>query len=194
MERAIKWARGIPEYGGLVFLVDTGFDRQISDDDVRFISRERWTEKSLVEALAEAVAETGVPVVRQGQDPVHACRAAPALLGKEQVHALRGITVDVEKGREYWAFQPPDDPATPEVSDVAWPRGVIDRFLADWRAGRPRIPEVQLTPPQGLDDLVELAAVVIVETVAVGVEIDNVFLAEIEIQLDQIRHTILELG
>jgi uncharacterized protein (TIGR02421 family) len=44
------------------------------------------------------------------------------------------------------------------LSAIQWPRGVIDQFLADWRASRPRIPEVQLTPPQGLDDLVERMA------------------------------------
>ena len=41
------------------------------------------------------------------------------------------------------------------LSAIQWPRSVIDRFLEDWRAGRPRIPEVQLTPPEGLDTLVE---------------------------------------
>jgi uncharacterized protein (TIGR02421 family) len=29
---------------------------------------------------------------------------------------------------------------------IAWPDGIEDRFLADWRAGRPRLPEVVLAP------------------------------------------------
>jgi uncharacterized protein (TIGR02421 family) len=44
------------------------------------------------------------------------------------------------------------------LSAIQWPRAVIDQFLEDWRAGRPRIPEVQLTPPEGLDTLVERMA------------------------------------
>jgi hypothetical protein len=44
------------------------------------------------------------------------------------------------------------------LSAIQWPRAVINQFLEDWRAGRPRIPEVQLTPPEGLDTLVERMA------------------------------------
>jgi uncharacterized protein (TIGR02421 family) len=44
------------------------------------------------------------------------------------------------------------------LSTIRWPRSVIDQFLQDWRAGRPRVPEVQLAPPAGLDALVERMA------------------------------------
>jgi hypothetical protein len=37
--------------------------------------------------------------------------------------------IDIEKGRKFWAFQPPKKPAVPEVKDTAWPSGAIDRFL-----------------------------------------------------------------
>ena len=37
--------------------------------------------------------------------------------------------IDIEKGRKFWAFQPPKKTAPPEVKDAAWPRGDIDRFL-----------------------------------------------------------------
>ena len=37
--------------------------------------------------------------------------------------------IDVEKGRQFWAFQPPKKTAPPEVKDAGWPRGDIDRFL-----------------------------------------------------------------
>jgi hypothetical protein len=37
--------------------------------------------------------------------------------------------IDVEKGRQFWAFQPPKKPAPPPVQDAAWPAGDIDRFL-----------------------------------------------------------------
>ncbi len=37
--------------------------------------------------------------------------------------------IDIEKGRQFWAFQPPKKTPPPEVKDAAWPRGAIDRFL-----------------------------------------------------------------
>ena len=36
--------------------------------------------------------------------------------------------IDIEKGRKFWAFQPPKKTAPPEVKDAAWPPR-IDRFL-----------------------------------------------------------------
>ena len=39
------------------------------------------------------------------------------------------IEIDIEKGRQFWAFQPPKDTAAPTVKDAAWPRDDIDRFL-----------------------------------------------------------------
>jgi hypothetical protein len=37
--------------------------------------------------------------------------------------------IDIEKGRQYWAFQPPKKTMPPKVSDTAWARSDIDRFL-----------------------------------------------------------------
>jgi hypothetical protein len=37
--------------------------------------------------------------------------------------------VDVEKGRRFWAFQPPRRPDPPAVKDAAWPWDPIDRFV-----------------------------------------------------------------
>ncbi len=37
--------------------------------------------------------------------------------------------IDIEKGRQFWAFQPPNKTAPPDVRDAAWPRSDIDRFL-----------------------------------------------------------------
>jgi hypothetical protein len=36
---------------------------------------------------------------------------------------------DLADGRRHWAFQKPVAPAAPAVTDAAWPRGAIDRFL-----------------------------------------------------------------
>ncbi len=38
-------------------------------------------------------------------------------------------TIDVEKGREYWAFRVPKKSPPPAVNDAAWPHGSIDRFI-----------------------------------------------------------------
>ncbi|HEX3447422.1 MAG TPA: DUF1549 domain-containing protein [Isosphaeraceae bacterium] len=38
-------------------------------------------------------------------------------------------SVDLEKGRQFWAFQPPRAVSPPQVKDASWPRSDIDRFL-----------------------------------------------------------------
>jgi hypothetical protein len=38
-------------------------------------------------------------------------------------------TIDIEKGRKYWAFQPPQKPAVPKVKNGKWSSQPIDRFL-----------------------------------------------------------------
>jgi hypothetical protein len=37
--------------------------------------------------------------------------------------------IDIEKGRQFWAFQPPKKAAPPVVRDTAWPKTDVDRFL-----------------------------------------------------------------
>jgi hypothetical protein len=37
--------------------------------------------------------------------------------------------IDLEKGRQYWAFQKPQKPTLPAVKDAKWPRTDSDRFL-----------------------------------------------------------------
>ena len=45
----------------------------------------------------------------------------------EEVVVTSGI--DIEKGREFWSFQPPARSAPPTVRDRTWPRSDIDRFV-----------------------------------------------------------------
>jgi hypothetical protein len=45
--------------------------------------------------------------------------------GKKVAHA----DIDIEKGRQYWAFQLPKKTTPPAVKDQAWPRTDVDRFL-----------------------------------------------------------------
>ena len=37
--------------------------------------------------------------------------------------------IDLEKGREFWAFQSPVRPKAPSVTSLSWPRGMIDQFV-----------------------------------------------------------------
>ena len=37
--------------------------------------------------------------------------------------------IDLERGREFWSFQPPRAVAAPEVTHEAWPRTEVDRYL-----------------------------------------------------------------
>ena len=45
--------------------------------------------------------------------------------GKKQVSS----NMDIEKGREFWAFQAPKKPAPPAVKNIDWPRGAVDQFV-----------------------------------------------------------------
>ena len=38
-------------------------------------------------------------------------------------------TIDIEAGRQFWAFQPVANPPAPAVKDIAWPKDAVDRFL-----------------------------------------------------------------
>jgi hypothetical protein len=42
--------------------------------------------------------------------------------------ALTSYAIDIDKGREFWAFQKPIRPETPAVRDAAWPLNDLDRF------------------------------------------------------------------
>ena len=48
---------------------------------------------------------------------------------REGVTKIVQNEIDVEKGRTFWAFQPPVKKAAPAVKDSAWPRTFIDQFV-----------------------------------------------------------------
>ena len=54
---------------------------------------------------------------------------APDPRGAGPSTAVARTAADVEKGRRFWAFQPPRAVAPPKVRDTAWPKTDIDRFL-----------------------------------------------------------------
>lgn len=48
---------------------------------------------------------------------------------RDATNAASKYVVDIEKGRKHWAFQPPKQAAVPKVSNAAWPRTDVDRFV-----------------------------------------------------------------
>ncbi len=58
--------------------------------------------------------EMGVPDPREGDAKAAKAGRAP---------------IDIEKGREFWAFQAPKAVASPAVKNTAWPRTDVDRFI-----------------------------------------------------------------
>jgi hypothetical protein len=54
---------------------------------------------------------------------------APDPRDGREVDAGTKRVIDIEAGRQFWAFQPPVRAAVPRPADASWPRGDIDRFL-----------------------------------------------------------------
>ena len=48
---------------------------------------------------------------------------------REPNAAAPASSIDLEKGRKYWAFQPPQKPAVPKVKNPKWSAQPVDRFL-----------------------------------------------------------------
>ena len=44
-------------------------------------------------------------------------------------HAKTSSEIDLEAGRQFWSYQPIDDPEVPSVHDVLWPSDELDRFI-----------------------------------------------------------------
>ena len=79
------------------------------DDDLKMPPKTKLPDEAIADL--ERWVAMGAPDPRDGKAPVVA----------------KGI--DIEAGRNYWAFQPPRKSTPPEVKDETWPRSDIDRFL-----------------------------------------------------------------
>ena len=66
---------------------------------------------------ADVIADLEKWVAMGAPDPRTPSTAAPA------------SGIDIEKGRQYWAFQPPQKPAVPRVTNRKWSPQPVDRFL-----------------------------------------------------------------
>jgi cytochrome c553 len=47
----------------------------------------------------------------------------------DKVSTVKPSAINIDKGREYWAFQPPQKPVVPKVKNAKWSSEAIDRFL-----------------------------------------------------------------
>jgi hypothetical protein len=83
----------------------------------------RWTDETFKMPPSHKLPDTVVADFEQwikmgAPDPRDG--SAPKVAWKE---------IDIEKGKQFWAFQPPKKVAPPAVKQAAWPRGPIDQFL-----------------------------------------------------------------
>ena len=47
----------------------------------------------------------------------------------DKVATVKPSAINIDKGREYWAFQPPQKPVVPKVKNAKWSSAAIDRFI-----------------------------------------------------------------
>jgi mono/diheme cytochrome c family protein len=80
------------------------------DKDIRMPPKKKLTDEQIADL--EKWVKLGAP------DPRTGARAV----------AKKGA-INIEEGREHWAYQLPKKSASPAVKDAAWPRGDIDRFI-----------------------------------------------------------------
>ena len=86
--------------------------------------------------LIEALRYEGVEMPPDGRLPEHVIQdfekwikmgAPDPREGK--VPVAHKPKIDIEKGRQFWAFQPVHNAPIPKVVDTSWPRGSIDEFI-----------------------------------------------------------------
>jgi hypothetical protein len=97
-------------------------------DESRLIKAIRYTDDDLkmppkVKLTDEAIADLEKWVALGAPDP----REAP--VGGEAGPVVAKRVIDLEAGRNYWAFRPLTKAQPPEVKDTGWARTPIDRFI-----------------------------------------------------------------
>jgi hypothetical protein len=87
----------------------------------------------LIEALRQVRDDLKMPPKKKLSDDIIADFEKWIAMGapdpRESSAQVTKRAIDIEKGRQFWAFQPPRRVTPPAVKDAAWPRGAIDRFL-----------------------------------------------------------------
>jgi hypothetical protein len=88
----------------------------------------------LIQAIKQNDKDLAMPPKKKLSDAVVADfetwvkAGAPDPRGEGKATTVRG-EIDVEKGRQFWAFQPPKKSAPPAVKDAKWATTDIDRYL-----------------------------------------------------------------
>jgi hypothetical protein len=87
------------------------------DDELKMPPKGKLSQEQI--ALLTRWVAIGAPAPR-------GAAASPAAAAEQ---GSAGAGVDIERGREFWAFRPPADPRVPEVTDPEWARTGLDRFI-----------------------------------------------------------------
>jgi hypothetical protein len=65
---------------------------------------------------------------------------------EEETAPVPKPSIDLEAGRQFWAFQPPRAAALPAVQDTAWPRSYVDYFILAGLESRGISPAADASP------------------------------------------------
>jgi hypothetical protein len=96
--------------------------------------------------LLQAIRQTGdvkMPPGRKLKDQDIAAVEKWIALGAPMPEAL---AKSQRRGADHWAFQPPSKPAIPRITDTAWPRNAIDRFILNRLEAAKLKPSPQASP------------------------------------------------
>jgi hypothetical protein len=91
------------------------------------------TKSLLIKAIKHVDPERGMPPTKKLPAEVVADFEKWISIGapdpRDGVTKVAKYEIDIEKGRQFWSFQPPKKTAPPAVKDAAWPKSDIDRYL-----------------------------------------------------------------
>lgn len=87
----------------------------------------------ILKALKHADPDSAMPPKKKLEDAVIADFEKWIVMGapdpRDGSTKLTKNEIDIEKGRQFWAFQPVKKSAAPAVKDAAWPKSDIDRYI-----------------------------------------------------------------
>ncbi len=117
--------------GGL--LLDTKEALRAGGESGRAIVPGQPKKSLLIQALYHAEKGLRMPPSEKLPDPVIADFEQWVRMGAPDPRTggvpLVRTEIDIEKGRQFWSFQPPRRHAPPQVRNASWPRSDSDRFL-----------------------------------------------------------------
>ncbi len=100
-------------------------------DESLIITAIHWSDKDMQmppksKLPASVIADFEQWIKMGAPDP----RGPAAVAGaNDAADSWKKAEINLEEGRKFWAFQPPKHPMSPEVSNKAWPKSDIDKFV-----------------------------------------------------------------